>query len=160
MSYTSVKDMWGAVENFRDHLEIELRKKTGNVSLTVFQDKRNIRGGDKWEQILTEELTSARLLLVLLSPSWLRSEWCLREYKLFLAAERDGAMSRPVVPLIWDKVTESDYAKTSEEAKVLAQLRTYQVLTWDELQYGDWASPEPNRAAGKLAEELKPKLMD
>jgi len=104
MSYTSVKDMWGAVENFRDHLEIELRKKTGNVSLTVFQDKRNFRGGDRWEQILTEELTSARLLLVLLSPSWLRSEWCLREYKLFLAAERDGAMSRPVVPLIWDKV--------------------------------------------------------
>jgi len=42
---------------------------------------------------------------------------------------------------------------------VLAQLRTYQVLTWDELQYADWASPEPNRAAGKLAEELKPKLM-
>ena len=76
-----------------------------------------------------------------------------------MVPERDGAISRPVVPLIWDKVTESDYAETSEEAKVLAELRTYQVLTWDDLKYEDWTSPAPNRAAGKLAEELKPKLM-
>jgi hypothetical protein len=159
LSYTNIKDLYGAVEKFRDHLEFELRTKTGNLSLTVFQDKRGIRGGDKWEQVLTEELKSARLLLVLLSPSWLGSKWCRREYELFSAPERDGAMSRPVVPLIWDKVTEVDYAETSEEAKVLKQLLIYQALTWDELKYEDWASPAPNKAAGRLAEELKPKLM-
>jgi hypothetical protein len=82
-----------------------------------------------------------------------------KEYKLFLAAERDGVMSRPVVPLIWDKVAKSD-AKTAEQAEVLAQLCTYQKLIWDELQYADWASPTPNIAAGKLAEELKLKLPD
>jgi cobaltochelatase CobT len=160
MSYTNIKDMRGAVKEFGDHLEWELRQKTGNISLTVFQAGQDIRGGDKWEQIITEQLASARLLLVLLSPTWLRSEWCLKEFKLFLAAERDGEMSRPVVPIIWDKVDESHYAKTSEEARVLAQLRTYQILTWDELKYEDWGAPAAKRAAGKLAEELAPRLMD
>src|SRR5262249_23948014 len=121
--------------------------------------KRNIHGGDRWEQVLSAELTSAKLLLVLLSPTWIRSKWCRREYELFLAAESDGVMSRPVVPLIWDKVDRRD-AKTSEEAKVLAQLAACPRFTWDELKYEDRASPKPNRAAGKLAEELKPKLMD
>jgi len=36
LSYTSVKDtLYGAVSKFRKHLEHELRKKTGNVNLTV-----------------------------------------------------------------------------------------------------------------------------
>jgi hypothetical protein len=34
-----------------------------------------------------------------------------------------------------------------------------QWLIWDELKYEDWKSPEPNRAAGKLAEELKRMLI-
>jgi hypothetical protein len=154
MSYTNIKDLYGVVGQFRDHLEHELRQKTGNVSLTVFQDKRDIHASDRWEQVLTEAITSARLLLVLLSPSWLRSKWCRREFELFLPERR------PVVPLIWDKVSDSDYENRPEEAKVLAQLRTYQILAWDDLKYEDWKSPAPNKAAGKLAEELKPKLMD
>lgn len=68
MSYTSVKDLFGVVGEFRDHLENELRKTTGNVSLTVFQDKREFHGGDKWQEILSAELASAKLLLILLSP--------------------------------------------------------------------------------------------
>ncbi len=148
----------GAVTKFRDHLEIELRKKTGNVSLTVFQDKRGIHGGDKWEQVLEEELDSAKLLLILLSPTWIRSEWCRKEYEKFIASDVRGMNDKCVVPLIWDKVSDID-AITPEQRTLLAQLRTYQVLIWDELQYDDWASPEPNRAAGKLAKELKLKLI-
>jgi hypothetical protein len=157
MSYTSLKDLGGAVSAFRDHLEIELRKKTGDVSLKVFQDKRSIHGGDKWEQVLVDELASAQLLLVLLSPTWLRSEWCKREYQLFSAAPSLNQAARPIVPLVWDKVSET-HARTEEEKRLLADILTNQVLVWDDLQYEDWASPVANRAAGKLAEELALKL--
>jgi TIR domain len=154
MSYTSIKDLYGAVGEFRNHLETELRKKTGNTSLTVFQDKRDIHGGEKWEEILRDRLGSAQLLLILLSPTWLTSEWCRREYRVFVSADAGTSASRPVVPLVWDKVSEHD-ARTPEQQNILNELRAHQMLTWDELQYADWTSPEPNRAAGRLAEELK-----
>jgi hypothetical protein len=74
-----------------------------------------------------------------------------------VAPELNGASRRPIVPLIWDKVDDA-HARTPEECALLAKLRTHQILTWDQLQYEDWASPAPNKAAGKLAEELEPKL--
>lgn len=157
MSYTSVKDLYGAVDEFRDHLQTELRKKTGDVSLAVFQDKRDIHGGDKWAEILSAEIASAKLLLVLLSPTWLRSEWCRREYRLFVSSGTNASTDRPVVPLVWDRVSEDD-AKTPEQRSLLAELKNYQMLTWNELQYEDWKSPEPNKAAGRLAEELKRRM--
>jgi hypothetical protein len=51
-----------------------------------------------------------------------------------------------------------DEPPETSEGRLLAELLTYQVLTWDTLKYEDWASPKPNAAAGKLAEELKRKL--
>jgi hypothetical protein len=53
MSYTSVKDMWGAVENFRDHLEIELRKKPGMFLLRYFKTSETSvaeTSGNKYSQ--------------------------------------------------------------------------------------------------------------
>ncbi|MGC2110723.1 MAG: toll/interleukin-1 receptor domain-containing protein [Candidatus Korobacteraceae bacterium] len=157
MSYTSVKDLFGAVGEFRDHLENELRKKTGNISLTVFQDKRGLHGGDKWEAILTDEIASAKLLLILLSPTWLRSEWCRKEYRLYVSGSTGVSTSRTVVPLVWDKISDTA-AETEEEKSILAELKDRQILTWDSLQYEDWKSPAPNKAAGMLAEELTLKL--
>ena len=156
VSYSNIKDMYGAVTKFCSHLEFELRQKLGDVDLIVFQDKRDIHGGDKWQDILESELASASLLLILLSPTWLRREWCRREYALFKASMTSGKRKH-VVPLVWDAVEDSD-AKTQEERHLLAELRSYQSLVWDELRYADWASPEPNQAAGRLAKELKTKL--
>jgi cobaltochelatase CobT len=157
MSYTHVKDLFGVVGTFREHLENELRQKTGNAQLVVFQDTRGIHGGDKWEQILTAELHSAKLLLVLLSPTWIRSEWCRREYRLFTRGGTGARQDRPVVPLLWDEVSDA-HALTLEERDVLSELKGYQMLRWEELRYEDWSSPAPNSAAGKLAKELGLKL--
>jgi hypothetical protein len=156
VSYSSIKDMNGAVTKFCLHLEHELRQKTGDVDLSVFQDRRAIHGGDKWQDILESELASANLLLILMSPTWLRREWCRREFALFKAS-MTPSWRKQVVPLVWDTVGDSD-AKTQEEQRLLTELRSYQWLVWDELKYADWASPEPNQAAGRLAKELKTKL--
>jgi hypothetical protein len=158
MSYTSIKDLHGAVGFFRDHLEWELRQQTGNLSTTVFQDKRDIHGGEKWEEILTDRLAAAKLLLILLSPTWLTSTWCIREYKLFVAG--DGAPEstvRPIVPLVWQDLSGIS-ALTSEQEGILGELKTRHLLQWGELRYDDWKSPGPNKAAGKLAKEIALRL--
>jgi hypothetical protein len=63
LSYSDPKDLFGAVSEFRDHLENQVQQNTGK-KLTVFQDKRDIHGGDKWANILSNELVSAKLLII------------------------------------------------------------------------------------------------
>jgi TIR domain-containing protein len=161
ISYTHIKNTREtryAVTKFREHLESELKQQIRN-NITVFQDISDICAGDEWERRIKEELASARLLLVLLSPTWLTSEWCQKECELFLKGPPTG---REIVPILWDKVEGINL--TPEQAALLAKVREHQVLTWDERKYAnwkyaDWSSPAPNRALGRFAEQLKPKLL-
>jgi hypothetical protein len=152
LSYTDLKDLFGAVSEFRDHLENQVQRKTGK-KLTVFQDKRGIHGGDKWDNILNNELSSARLLIILLSPTWLRSEWCRKEYTLFCRSG-DAQLLRPVLPLMWDEILAHHIEKGSEADSIYSELKEYQILDWTGFSDADWRSPDTNKAAGKLAEEI------
>src|SRR4029453_6558913 len=46
---------------------------------SLFYDKDNIRAGQLWQERLREELQSCRVVLALLSRSWLNSRWCFTE---------------------------------------------------------------------------------
>src|SRR3954462_12176330 len=46
---------------------------------SLFYDKDNIRAGQRWQERLREELQSCRVVLALLSRSWLGSPWCFTE---------------------------------------------------------------------------------
>ncbi|QSQ24879.1 toll/interleukin-1 receptor domain-containing protein [Pyxidicoccus parkwayensis] len=141
MSYTALKDVWGTVGKFHEHLEVELKKKTGDRDLVFFRDKSAIHAGDAFEKVIFDALDSAKLLLVLLSPTWLSSDWCKREYKLFREGSQRKGTNRPIVPVMWDRVSAEDAAHR-EEKKILAELSQLQIFEWNDLQYADWTSPE------------------
>ena len=48
MSYTNGKDLYGAVSQFHERLQYELRQKIGKENIKIFMDRRDIHGGDKW----------------------------------------------------------------------------------------------------------------
>jgi hypothetical protein len=152
LSYTGLKDVFGAVSDFRDHLENQVQRKTGKI-LTVFQDKRDIHGGDKWADILSDELDSAKLLVILLSPTWLNSKWCRKEYTLFCKSGSSQPL-RPILPVMWDKILNHHAEKGSEANAIFSKLKAYQIRDWTEFSEADWRSPDTNKAAGKLAEEI------
>jgi WD40 repeat protein len=55
------------------------RIKRERPTWSLFYDKDNIRAGQRWQERLREELTSCRVVLALLSRSWLDSHWCFAE---------------------------------------------------------------------------------
>ena len=74
-------------------------------STVCFVDKTNIKLGDVWDQKLAEAIGSAQVLVCLVSPYYLKSEWCGRELRLFLERLEalPGNQQHPqrVFPLIW-----------------------------------------------------------
>jgi hypothetical protein len=64
------------------------RIRCGRSTWSLFYDKDNIRAGQRWQERLREELTSRRVVLALLSRSWLGSPCICR-------ARHTGARALP-----------------------------------------------------------------
>ena len=157
LSYTRLKDFRGTVADFVVHLERETRKKTGRADLKIFLDTQYIAPGAKWSEAIESELGNARMLLILLSPTWIRSEWSKREFMTFSAQSNALGQVRPIVPLIWDDVSHDD-CETDEERDTLTSVLEHQAVPWGNLQYKTWESELLREAVGNLATRLKPDL--
>ena len=54
------------------------------ISKSIFLDfdttGHGLKGGDDWEKTLYKRVKKARIMIVALSPNWLNSKWCYKEY--------------------------------------------------------------------------------
>ncbi|MFM7058751.1 MAG: TIR domain-containing protein [Planctomycetota bacterium] len=50
--------------------------------------------GDDWHESLRDAVCTARSLLCLISPSFLKSEWCGREYHVFSERREESSRQR------------------------------------------------------------------
>jgi hypothetical protein len=165
ISYTSQKDEFGRVSGFRKHLENELQGAAGNRKVAVFQDKDYLGAGDRYPEILSENICSATVLLILLSPGWLKdSKWCLREYDIFMQSKASdlnktvATVHWTVAPVLWYKMDGIEFS--AEQQALLKQLKdNYEWINWVDLKYMNWERTENseilNKATGDLAERLR-----
>ncbi|MFF8355859.1 TIR domain-containing protein [Streptomyces chartreusis] len=63
------------------------------AGIDVWSD-RKLKAGDQWEQVIAEALRSAEVILVLVSPASLRSQWVTREWQTALMS------SKRVIPVL------------------------------------------------------------
>lgn len=165
ISYTRIKDTkntYFAVSNFTPHFQEELRQKSGNISLTVFQDTQCIREGARWEDAIGDAVRSARIFLILLSPTWLVSDWCKKEYDIF-KREKTAKPEKVVIPLLWDEIAEESLQP--DQKLLLEDIKQYQFVGTDQqkhyyiadaFRYANWDRPDPDRdrAVGQFAGRL------
>ena len=72
----------------------ELRIMSGE-EVSLWRDTDSVGGGDDWMRLLETVQQNASAVLALVSPNYLRSEWCLRE---LMSAQSRGL---PILPILW-----------------------------------------------------------
>ncbi len=150
LSYSRIKDQYEGVSKFREHLEWSLRLQSGNTHFTIFQDKRLIEPGDRFDERIMNALDSANALIILYSPTWFTSNWCKEEYRRFTTEEYDQGRNRPIIVVKWGKVINTDF--DDETANILDELDRIQHFEWGvNLQYGQWESSDLKIEAAKLS---------
>jgi TIR domain len=107
LSYTRIKAQYeDVITPFWKRLQNELQQSVG-TSTAIFKDTEDIEVGATWSDVLVENLNSAKVLLFLLSPTWLMSEWCVKEYSTFKEAmARDSR--KKVFPVLWTTIDTRD----------------------------------------------------
>jgi hypothetical protein len=147
LSYTRSKDQFGTVSTFCKHFAAELEMRSPGS--TVFLDTMNIQDGDHFPEVLAAEVARADVLLVLLSPAWLQSEWCRREFSLFTENRSNQERLHKILPVLWVATPQAVGAPEDPVAQIFASVNH---ADWRDLRYGDWQSPENKRQVGALAE--------
>ncbi len=82
----------GWVETFHERLRIRLEQLMGEPA-RIWRD-RKLQGNDVLDDTLVARLSKAAIIVVVLSPRYVRSEWCLRELDEFCKrAETGGGLT-------------------------------------------------------------------
>ena len=85
-SYANGDNDDGWVENFNSALTATYRKLTGQAP-RVFMDQDSLLTADIWDTKIRSALEVSQVLIALVSPSYIRSEWCQREWMIFSERE-------------------------------------------------------------------------
>jgi hypothetical protein len=85
---------------FTKELENRVNAKLVNARFEVWWDKEGLRTGDKWDSKIEAEIRLSNILIVLLSPRWIHSNYTRKEYSIFEEVERLHDSGDCVVPIL------------------------------------------------------------
>lgn len=107
--------------------------------------------GQHFPEELERELRNADVLLVLVSPAWLQSDWCKREFSTFTVNATDSSRLHRILPVLW--VDTPDLVPTSMDV-IARTLASINYSDWRGLRYESLDAPDSQRQLGKLAESI------
>src|SRR5215469_15984181 len=91
LSYARADNVSGRITAFADRLRSGYLTTTGH-QLRIFMDIHHIEGGAHWHDEILRNLHDAHILLACLSPNYLASEYCQKEFNEFMKGETGHAL--------------------------------------------------------------------
>ena len=138
----------GRVTKLRQMLEEEVRALSGE-EFEIFQDYEDIHWGQKWEQRLNHALDGSTFLISVVTPRYIRKEFCRKEMLRFL--ERENRLGRN------DLVLSIYYIDTDlriNEDPVTSAISSHQYFDWRDLRHEPQTNPEVGKRIEKMAREI------
>ncbi|MEA2819317.1 MAG: hypothetical protein QOJ86_1321 [Bradyrhizobium sp.] len=138
-SHNDDEDSKGALSDLRDRIQRELRGQLGRspATLQLWQDKGAIAAGALWESEIGAAIEQAAFFIPIVTPSLVRSSYCLFELERFLVRERAMQRHDLVFPILYIRVPGFDEEVQRQENRVLSVLSQRQCLDWRELRHND-----------------------
>jgi hypothetical protein len=169
ISYAHDNNTRGWVSDLRDVLEERLVSYLGSPPRpSVWFDNDQVTGMEEIKRTIPTACQRSAALLCVLSPSYLRSEWCKKEREAFLAqlSGRPGGRSGPRIPLLKVVLLELEGDDEPEELRGLVGYRYFEgrpeVPSWtrqfflkDKNHLDQRFFNQTDRLARELAETLK-----
>jgi tetratricopeptide (TPR) repeat protein len=87
ISYARADDAGGWIMRFVAELVLEHQRLSGGRLLSHFIDRSEIRSFDDWRHRIYSAVTRSRLFIAFISPNYVASEWCRREWEAWIDTE-------------------------------------------------------------------------
>jgi hypothetical protein len=151
-------DQLGWISRFHKSLEWQLSTRLGSPA-KIWRDEK-LQGNDIFSREIISQFPQTALLISVLSPRYLNSEWCTREVQEFCdSAERTGGLSVDNKARLF-KVIKTPLDTADTLPGVMRSMLGYEFFTFDgetplELDpaYGDKFAQEYNRKVAQVAHQ-------
>lgn len=145
------------VESLTSELEQRVKIRLPNDGFEIWRDKKGIRTGDMWNAKIESELQTSDILIALLTPKWLGSNNCVKEFIIFEEIEAARSVGDYVAgyicPILGRKVRVDDLTDAQKDIYLRLTRRQYfKALAADFLRLG---RPERIALLDKIAEDIE-----
>lgn len=147
LSYVRLKDLHNEITEFRERLAQELGLRLDGRAEDIFLDTQSVTAGQPWAEVIDAAVARASALVVLMSPAYLKREWCRREFLHFSARMAEQGKRDRVFPVLW-------LPTEAPGDEVFDGVRAHAWVDWTSLRFDNWDSPDKRRAISTLADAV------
>ena len=116
------------IEDFTTRLEGRVGSRLTNARFAIWRDKGGLRTGERWNDKIEAELRSAHVLIVLLTPQWIGSDYCRKEYTFFEKIETSRHVGEYVAPILARALDQQEKYFTTEQIDIYASITNRQLF--------------------------------
>lgn len=158
-SYSTIDDRAAGnrLSRLRVRLADELQLLVGRTKVQIFQDIAAIPHGTEWEQAINTAIGASSFLIPIVTPGFLKSEWCCREVLQFRAREKTLGRADLIFPFLYIDTDHVDPDRDDEcfSAEVFHLLRSRQHADFRDLRFHDVEGPDVSRRLAGLARSVR-----
>jgi hypothetical protein len=145
-----------ALTKLRLLLKLELEQQYGE-ELELFQDVGAIPHGAEWEREIRHAISKSTFFIPIVTPRFLRSEWCGKEMRLFVERQNELCALYPelaeeslIFPILYVDVKDVEPL----DPQAFAEITKRQYLDFRQLRLANYESEPVGRALEKLASDI------
>lgn len=142
------------VEALTIRLEKRVTAKLLNARFEIWRDINALRAGARWDRSIEEAVRTSDTLIILMTPSWIASDYCRMEYIIFEEVEAARGDGEYIVPILVRTVEDYEHHLLPEQRPVYERVRErqyFEVLAVNFLTLND---RERNKAIDRIADDI------
>jgi hypothetical protein len=113
------------VSAFTNLLEKRVNSQLTNAHFQIWRDKDGLRIGERWNERIEAQLRGSDVLIALLTPRWIGSAFCRKEYSVFEEIEA-GRVGAYIAPILIRTLEKQEKYFSAEQQDVYRRIRTRQ----------------------------------
>ncbi len=122
------------LSKLRVNLEHEIGTLTGQ-KIIIWQDIDQIQWGQRWEEAIDKGLVDAAFFIPVVTPGYLFSEPCRKEFVDFAAYEKERKRTDLILPLIYVRPDQLDDPKAKKADEIVRIILERQYVDWEPLRH-------------------------
>jgi TIR domain-containing protein len=139
---------------FTTQLEYRINAKLANARFQIWRDEDGLRIGERWSDKIDDELRRAAVLIVLLTPRWIESEYCRKEFSVFEEVEALRGVGEYVAPILVRPIEQQERYLTSAQLDVRARIADRQYFKAIATDFLNLTEARRNAEIDKVADDI------
>ncbi len=156
-SYAREADPDERLDQLRNDLGREIQRLYGRERIKLWQDVAAIPPGEEWERMIEDAINQSAFFIPILTPAYIESEWCCKEFMLFCDREKSILSQHPELAR-HRRIFPIEYVKIHDcipfDPRIIDEINRIQKADFTRLRLADGDSADVRRFVSAVSDRV------